>query len=703
MIDLAFAMFLATIGLGAGRRLLGRVGQAPEHPLDAAALALPLGLGVLALGVLGLGELGWFNRYGLAVLLAIAMEMGLVPALQTIRELARLFPGPDAIGRRGSASGRIVAALLALALLGTAVVATAPVTDGDALCYHLQVPKVFLMGHAVRFDPDLHETVYPLLTELVYAIALDLRGPVACRWVQWFLGLALAANVTAMARPSLGRRAWWAGAIVLLAPAISNGMSAPLNDVALAAYGAAAIFAWTRLLDRPGAAAAAVAGVFAGLAIGVKYPALVLVGLMGGCLWLRGVVGGLSQVFGLHCREVPLTPSRSPMGRGRPLGHNAMLEPIGESEDRPLLPTGEKVPEGRMRGSEPAPARRAPRHRSWLTFAAIYALATLATGGWWYLRAYVHTGNPVYPFFRHAFGGAGLDEVLDPIKRPMAASFWNLLGALGPLTLQPDRFDSFSHQFGPIFLLFLPAALLERPPGRVLGLAALGYVFLMICLTQRQSMRFVLIALGPLSIAVAHGLGAWSDRRSWAARFLVAVALATLGLEAGWSTVRGRHVLGVLAGRETSDEMLARREPTYVVGQWASRHLAATARLIGQDHRGFYIPHPYTMELAHRRRTGLGRRGESAWEIVARLRESGFTHVMLCPPVPETAVEFDPTLGRLLDPWLAARTPVYREDLTDGDGVLRRYAIYDLSDDRPGRERGRAAGLASRPMEGPPR
>jgi hypothetical protein len=55
---------------------------------------------------------------------------------------------------------------------------------------------------------------------------------------------------------------------------------------------------------------------------------------------------------------------------------------------------------------------------------------------------------------------------------------------------------------------------------------------------------------------------------------------------------------------------------------------------------------------------------------------------MLCPPVPATAVEFDPTLGRLLAPWLASREPLYRSDLADGDGVVRRYAIYPLADDR---------------------
>ena len=621
MIDLAFAAFLAMIGMGAGRRILDRLGQAPGHPVDAAALAMPMGLGLLSLGVLGLGALGRLDRVGLAVLLAVAMELGLLPGLRMLRELGRRMLGRDHPDRARSVTGRIMAVLVAVTLVGTAMVAAGPVTDGDALCYHLQVPKVFLMKGAAGFDPDLHETVYPLVTEMLYAVALEFRGPVACRWIQWFLGLALAANVTALARPVIGRRAWWAGAIVLLTPAISNGMSAPLNDVALAAFGAAAISAWVRLLDRPGAAAAAVAGLLAGLAVGVKYPALVLVGLMGAILWLRVVQG--------HFR-------------------------------------GEGVAVG----------------TSWTRLAVQYMVAVIAAGGWWYLRAYLHTGNPVYPFFRQAFGGSGLDEVLEPIKRPMAVTPWNLLTALGPLTLQPDKFDSFSHQFGPTFLLFLPLALLERPRRRVLGLAALGYVFLMICLTQRQSMRFVLIALGPLSVAIACGLSAWCDRRTLPARLMVGMLLGVLGLEAGLAMARGRHVLGLLAGRESAETLLSRREPTYVVGRWAARHLPRSARVIGQDHRGFYIPRPYTMELAHRRRTGLGRHGERAIEVVDRLRESGFTHLMLCPPVPETAVEFDPTLGRLLAPWLAGRPPLYREDLTDGDGVLRRYAIHDLSEDR---------------------
>ncbi len=471
------------------------------------------------------------------------------------------------------------------------------------------MPKVFLASGALGFDPDLHETVYPLLTELLYAIALALRGPVACRLVQWLLGVVFAMNVAALARPVLGDRARWAASVALLVPAVSNGMGAPLNDVALAAFGGAALFAWSRWTDRPTGRAAALAGVLVGLAMGVKYPAIVLTGLIATSMLVFAAV-----------------------------------------------------------------------HRRSLRPAMVFGVVAVVVGGAWYARTYGYTGNPVYPFFRQVFGGSGLDEVLDPIKRPMSATPWHLATAIVPMTLQPSRFDSLSHQFGPLFLLVLPAIAWERAPRRVWAIVGIGYAFLTLCLTQRQSMRFVLIAVGPLAVGVAWVASRWWDCRSLPARAMAVLLVGCLAFEATIAAGRARHGLNVVLGRESADAYLTRREPTYRVGRWIDRELPAPARLVGQDHRGFYIPRGYSMELAHRRRTGLGHRGESAGAIVAALRGGGFTHLLLCPPEPEDAVEFDPTLGRLLAPWLVAKTPLYRERIVDPDGVARRYAIYALDD-----------------------
>lgn len=613
-LDLIFIAALASIAAGMGLRILRLLDRLPERPADAWALALPLGLGLIGMGAFLLGEFGWLTAPAIGLMLIAGAICGLGASSTSARTIAE-----------GAGSFRVSWAWdlpLGAVLLGTLLTALAPVTDGDALCYHLQVPKVFLAAGGLGFDPDLHETVYPLLTEMLYAVALASRGPVACRLVQWLLGVAFALNVAALARPVLGERSRWAATVALLVPAVSNGMGAPLNDVALAAFGNAALFAWSRWTERPSPRDAILAGLLAGFALGVKYPALVLTGLIA----------------------------------------SAMLV---------------------------SPARVRHGFRQMALFLAVAVLV----GGAWYARAYAATGNPVYPFFRHVFGGSGLDEVLAPIKRPMAATPWNLATALVPMTLQPARFDSVSHQFGPLFLLILPALLWERAPRRVWAVVAMGYAFLTICLTQRQSMRFVLIAVGPMAVGVAWVASRWWDRRGAAARVLAAGLVGCLAFEATIAAGRARHGIGVVLGRESAGAYLTRREPTYRVGRWIGENLPESARIVGQDHRGFYIPRGYTMELAHRRRTGLGADGASAGSIVASLRDRGFTHVLLCPPEPEDAVEFDPTLGRRLAPWLEGRPPLYSERIVDPDGVARRYAIYRLDDP--------AVGVASAGAEAP--
>ena len=127
-------------------------------------------------------------------------------------------------------------------------------------------------------------------------------------------------------------------AIGLLVPAVSNGMSAPLNDVALAAFGTAAIFAWTRLLDdRRVVTAAVVAGVVRRAGDRREVP-----GARAG----RACSGGRSLICDRWLRA----------GCG---GRGAAL-------DRP---------------------------RSASRAGFVFATAALVGGGW-YLRAYVHTGNP---------------------------------------------------------------------------------------------------------------------------------------------------------------------------------------------------------------------------------------------------------------------------------------------------------------------
>ena len=133
---------------------------------------------------------------------------------------------------------------------------------------------------AVGFEPDLHETVYPLVAEMLYAVALAFRGPVACRLVSGCSAWSSPLNVAALARPALGRRARWAATVALLVPG------------GLQRHGGAAERRGPGGVRRRGAASPGSAGstarppgsrpwpgLLAGLALGVKYPGAGLVGL----------------------------------------------------------------------------------------------------------------------------------------------------------------------------------------------------------------------------------------------------------------------------------------------------------------------------------------------------------------------------------------------------------------------------------------
>lgn len=619
--DLGFAVFLALISAGVGSRLITLISGKTSKTSLRTAQCVPLGLGALSLATLALGLMSRLDRTHLVGLLSISTIFAIQGGTRLLFGSAKLaFGHTRRILAKGSNLDRAILGMTLIGLVGCMLTAMIPVTDGDALCYHLQVPKVFLAKHQVSFEPDLHETIYPLVVELLYTIGLEFRGPVACRWVQLLFGLVFAGNVSLLAEPFLGRRSWWAGSIALLTPAVTNGMSAPLNDVALAAFGTAALAATMQAVGIQSKRLAILAGCFTGLAVGVKYPALVLFGLLAVTIF--------------------------------------------------VCPRDEGV----------SISRTGIRDRLRLT--AAFTFAALLVGSVWYLRAYANTGNPVFPYYRQVFGGSGLDEVLNPGRRVMPVTPFNVLTALFPMTLQPDRFESLAHQLGPLFLLFLPLLLIERPPGRVIVLVAIGYAFLTICVTQRQSTRFVLTALGPLSVGVAYLAKRWSLRRSPTAPIVIGIFVAFLGMQSAQAVGRSRHGLSVLVGTESAGQYLSRIEPTFRVGRWIERNLPKSARIIGQDHRGFYLPRDYTMELAHRRRTGLGRNGETPPQMIERLEASGFTHLLLCPPIPETAQEFDPTMCRLLDRWLARQDPVFREDLSDAEGVVRRYSIYSLQSAR---------------------
>jgi hypothetical protein len=146
-----------------------------------------------------------------------------------------------------------------------------------------------------------------------------------------------------------------------------------------------------------------------------------------------------------------------------------------------------------------------------------------------------------------------------------------------------------------------------------------------------------------------------------------------------FNLARVRHGALMLIGLESPSQWLIQNEPTAQLAEWVDLNLPENARLIGQDHRGFYWPRPFTMEKAHRRRTGLLQKNPSQEEVVEHLINQGFTHLVLAEPDPIDAVEFDPDLSNFLKNWLPTQKPLLDRVLHEPDGYNRRYRIYVLN------------------------
>ncbi len=581
-------------------------------------LVLPIGLGLAGL-ILGVSASLGSLQTGI-VLVLLSTSIGLFHFRQYIQES---FLKKSFVNLKTEIKSFPLVALLILILIAWLGLQS-PVTDGDALCYHLEVAKRIAASGRVQFDPDLHETAYPLLVESLQAAVLKLRGPVATRAISFWFGLSLAFSASLLAQPLVGQRnSIYAALIILSSPIVNCGMISPLNDVPLASLCASA-FAALVVLDQQNISIirrSIISGLLCGLACGVKFP---------GIVW-SAVIG--MYLFALSFNNTYRFSRKS----------ISNIKPVG-----------------------------------------VFVLVLLIVGGYWYARSALLTGNPVHPYFRHAFGGHGLDEVLEDARKSTLAHIWNILTAPVGLSLIPSHYDSFSHQIGPLFLALIPLGFLRRYHPLWYLYLVIGSLEISLCLTQRQSPRFYIAALVPWSasacvvfVDILERLNSSSPKITKNKAILLPL-FAIVFLISSFNLARVRHGALMLAGLKSPSQWLIENEPTAQLSHWVDLNLPLDARLIGQDHRGFYWPRPFTMEKAHRRRTGLLKNQPSVEFIIQHFLDQGFSHLVMAEPDSLNAVEFDTDLSLYMQPWTESHQPIMDCTLHESDGYHRRYRIFDL-------------------------
>jgi hypothetical protein len=449
---------LAMLALAAavGRRLLGWLRVEAGTSLDTLLSSVAVGLGALASGLLLCGALGLLRPAIIVAVLAIL-------AILTRRDLASLrVVLRGAVEELRELAGTPVLAVSALIAGAMLIQALAPPTDYDSLMYHLEIPATFLARHAVHMpDANPMHVAAVGLTHLLYVPLLAVDAPAGPAVLTTTLAIAYALALVATARVALAAAGSRLTLLVLWgSPIVVLVAMTPKVDVTLAFYLALAhhalMLAWAqreravRLL--------LLASVLLGLATGVKYLAL---------------------PFAVALAPIALAVA--------------------------------------WRSGRTGSAR--------LSTIAVPALGFLVAAAPWLLKNQALLGAPLYPYFAERipapwlsslYDGGGFPAGIDSLSvRPLRAvreSFNVADWFTAPERLTPESEARF-YRANPLFVL-APAALLLAPNAAIasIAVAAALYFAVLLALGTSINLRYLIPAIGPLTLLSAHVLASVASR-----------------------------------------------------------------------------------------------------------------------------------------------------------------------------------------------
>jgi hypothetical protein len=292
--------------------------------------------------------------------------------------------------------------------------------------------------------------------------------------------------------------------------------------------------------------------------------------------------------------------------------------------------------------------------------AALWCVAALAVGSPWYIKAWVYTGNPVYPFFSHLFGGRYWSVAAAGAYDVQNASFgagrglpelvlapWNLTMSLLPghfpfttqskLPLQPPHWAFNDYQtplmtLTPVLAasLLLPLCFVGRIPMAVKALATYSLASLLVWFVTAQHVRYLLPILPVFCL-----LAGWVLDRALAARLRAGRALAGLTVcSIAFSLFIGGQLLmqqlPVDLGAVSRDSYIAHGDAAYPAMQYINTQLPQGSKIVFYGNPlGFYCDKPYLWGEPGHSTYVSGAGIQSPEDLRRRLAELGVTHILV--------------------------------------------------------------------------
>lgn len=270
-----------------------------------------------------------------------------------------------------------------------------------------------------------------------------------------------------------------------------------------------------------------------------------------------------------------------------------------------------------------------------------YFACAFIVGSPFYIKNWMMTGNPFYPFMYGIFGGKGLD----PEQARLYDLFVRILGTgrgffdylLLPWNVSVSAKMASPHFdgiLGPVFILILPFAFGMRKIA-IAAKIVVTYCLLafMFWACSAQQIRYLIPIFPFLAMMTAYILSYYRSRKGVFAVLTVFMAgsLAFNGYHMVKDFIEIRPV-DVVTGQEDRDTFLSRMLPSYAMFQHVNTQLPEDSNvfLIYMKNLGYLCDRPYYSDSMFESYTiqKVITQSQTALDLYDFLREKGFTHIL---------------------------------------------------------------------------
>ncbi len=315
-----------------------------------------------------------------------------------------------------------------------------------------------------------------------------------------------------------------------------------------------------------------------------------------------------------------------------------------------------------------------------LTLLMIFIAGAILSGAYWYLRAWVEWGNPVYPYFAWLFGSGDRSIHYDDIG--VSKTFLNFIKIPWTITMSPQTFEGFGDNIGPAYLAWVPGLFIFRKslsPFKFWIFYAIFYLTAWFLLGQ--SLRFLFPILPVLALLSAISIEDLFKRcPSWISTLLISVVFL---IHSGLALYHYRGDFNFALGRESREHYLASKERSFEIATYVNQNLPTNAKILNAEEvHQFYFDRPLVREALYSRDSHYETQAKNLTEVIERLRLEGFTHILSA-----TSTRQDPNYAPLRIPQILKEPqnllalsvrPLYTCEFKEKDGTIFTYTLYTI-------------------------